>query len=74
MDDMAKKGNKKIMVVCHGFVSRSFLKVVTGAKDILALFNQITQVFLNLLFLIVELNIYTIMVVKTTSIRGKLWD
>jgi len=34
MDDMAKKGNKKIMVVCHGFVSRSFVKVVTGAKNI----------------------------------------
>ncbi|APU70541.1 phosphoglycerate mutase [Companilactobacillus crustorum] len=34
MDDMGKKGNKKIMVVCHGFVSRSFLKVVTDAKNI----------------------------------------
>ncbi|MQS76655.1 histidine phosphatase family protein [Companilactobacillus halodurans] len=34
MDDMGKKGDEKIMVVCHGFVSRSFLKVVTGADDI----------------------------------------
>lgn len=34
MDDMAKKGDEKIMVVCHGFVSRSFLKVVTGADNI----------------------------------------
>jgi len=37
MDDMAKKGDEKIMVVCHGFVSRSFLKVVTGAEDISAI-------------------------------------
>jgi len=34
MDDMAKKGDEKIMVVCHGFVSRSFVKVVTDAKSI----------------------------------------
>jgi len=34
MDEMSKKGNEKIMVVCHGFVSRSFLKVVTGAQNI----------------------------------------
>lgn len=34
MDDMAKKGDKKIMVVCHGFISRSFMKVVTGADNI----------------------------------------
>lgn len=34
MDDMAKKGDEKILVVCHGFLSRAFLKVVTGAQDI----------------------------------------
>ena len=34
MDDMAKKGDEKIMVVCHGFVSRSFMKVATGATSI----------------------------------------
>ena len=34
MNDMAKKGDEKIMVVCHGFISRSFLKVVTGAQNI----------------------------------------
>ncbi|KRN99387.1 histidine phosphatase family protein [Companilactobacillus kimchiensis] len=34
MDDMAKKGDKKIMVVCHGFISRSFVKGVTGAQNI----------------------------------------
>lgn len=34
MNDMAKKGDEKIMVVCHGFVSRSFLKVTTGADSI----------------------------------------
>jgi len=39
MDDMAKKGDEKIMVVCHGFVSRSFMKVVTGAQNI----SQIIQ-------------------------------
>ncbi|AYE37340.1 histidine phosphatase family protein [Companilactobacillus zhachilii] len=39
MDDMAKKGHEKIMVVCHGFVSRSFMKVVTGAQNI----SQIIQ-------------------------------
>lgn len=31
---MATKGNEKVMVVCHGFVSRAFLKVVTEAKDV----------------------------------------
>lgn len=39
MDDMAKKGDEKIMVVCHGFISRAFLKVVTGANNI----SQIIQ-------------------------------
>jgi len=39
MDDMAKEGDEKIMVVCHGFVSRSFMKVVTGAQNI----SQIIQ-------------------------------
>ncbi|MFC6177238.1 histidine phosphatase family protein [Companilactobacillus huachuanensis] len=39
MNDMAKKGDEKIMVVCHGFVSRSFMKVVTGAQNI----SQIIQ-------------------------------
>jgi len=34
MNDMAKKGNEKILVVCHGFISRSFMKVVTGAQNI----------------------------------------
>lgn len=34
MNDMAKKGDEKILVVCHGFVSRAFLKVVTGAQNI----------------------------------------
>lgn len=34
MNDMAKKGDEKILVVCHGFVSRAFVKVTTGAEDI----------------------------------------
>lgn len=34
MTDMTKKGDEKILVVCHGFISRSFMKVVTDASDI----------------------------------------
>lgn len=34
LNDMATKGNEKVMVVCHGFVSRAFLKVVTEAKNV----------------------------------------
>ena len=34
MTDMTKKGDEKILVVCHGFVSRAFMKVVTGAQNI----------------------------------------
>lgn len=32
--DMSKKDNEKIMVVCHGFITRSFVKVVTNVPDI----------------------------------------
>lgn len=35
--EMSKKGDKKIMAVCHGFISRSFLKVITGAQNISAI-------------------------------------
>ncbi|APU71703.1 phosphoglycerate mutase [Companilactobacillus crustorum] len=34
INDMSKKDNEKIMVVCHGFVTRSFAKVVTKVPDI----------------------------------------
>lgn len=35
INDMSKKKNdSKILVVCHGFISRSFLKVVTGVTNI----------------------------------------
>lgn len=34
MDEMGKKGDERILVVCHGFVSRAFVKVTTGAKSI----------------------------------------
>ncbi|KRO00527.1 histidine phosphatase family protein [Companilactobacillus kimchiensis] len=34
LTDMAKKGGKKIMVVCHGFITRSFVKLVTNTPDI----------------------------------------
>lgn len=37
ISDMSKKGDKKIMAVCHGFISRSFLKVITGAQNISAI-------------------------------------
>ena len=34
MDEMGQKGDEKILVVCHGFVSRAFMKVTTGATNI----------------------------------------
>lgn len=34
LDDMAKKGDEKIMVVCHGFITRSFVKLITQTPDI----------------------------------------
>lgn len=35
MDDLKKTMNdKKILIVCHGFITRSFVKVVTQAPDI----------------------------------------
>ena len=39
MNDMAKKSDEKILVVCHGFISRAFVKVVTGMENI----SQIIQ-------------------------------
>ena len=39
LNDMAKKGDEKIMVVCHGFVSRAIMKEITGIEDI----SQIIQ-------------------------------
>ncbi|MFC6177664.1 histidine phosphatase family protein [Companilactobacillus huachuanensis] len=32
--DMSNKGDKKILIVCHGFISRSFCKVITGIPNI----------------------------------------
>lgn len=34
MSDMTNLGNKKVLVVCHGFVQRAFFKVVTNIPDI----------------------------------------
>lgn len=34
INDMSNKNNEKIMVVCHGFITRSFVKVVTKVPDI----------------------------------------
>ena len=34
IDDMHDKGDKKILVVCHGFVTRSFVQLVTETPDI----------------------------------------
>jgi len=34
IDDMAKKGDEKILVVCHGFVTRSFVQLVTQAPNV----------------------------------------
>jgi len=34
IDDMKNKGDEKIMIVCHGFVTRSFVKLVTKAPEI----------------------------------------
>ncbi|MBL3530797.1 histidine phosphatase family protein [Companilactobacillus zhachilii] len=34
IDDMSKKGDEKILVVCHGFVTRSFVQLVTEAPNI----------------------------------------
>lgn len=34
IDDMKDKGDEKILVVCHGFVTRSFVKLVTETPDI----------------------------------------
>jgi len=34
IDDMTKKGSEKILVACHGFVTRSFVQLVTNTPDI----------------------------------------
>lgn len=34
IDDMKNKGDEKIMVVCHGFVTRSFVKLITETPNI----------------------------------------
>lgn len=34
LNDMSKKGDEKILVVCHGFVTRSLVKLITQAPDI----------------------------------------
>lgn len=34
IDDMSNKGNEKILVVCHGFVTRSFVQLVTETPNI----------------------------------------
>jgi len=34
MDDMAKKDDKKILVICHGFISIAFFKVATHVPSI----------------------------------------
>ncbi len=34
INDMAKKDDEKILVVCHGFVIRSFIQLVTQAQNI----------------------------------------
>lgn len=34
LNDMAKLGDEKVMVVCHGFISRVIFKQVTGIPDL----------------------------------------
>lgn len=34
IDDMSKKGDEKILVTCHGFITRAFVKLMTDTPDI----------------------------------------
>lgn len=41
LDDVSKEGDKKIMVVCHGFITRSFIKLVTKIPDMKDVYEPI---------------------------------